>query len=174
MRKLLRYLRPYWGWVLLAPMAMALEVSMDLMQPALMSRIIDDGISVGDQRAIAGIGARMLLFAMLGVLGGCGCTYFSSRAALNFGIDLRKALFESVLGLSFADTDRFTAGSLVTRTVNDVRVLQHVVIMVTRSLVRAPLMLVGSVILVCMTDARISLPLLAAAPVLAAPTTSTP
>ena len=56
MRKLLRYLRPYWGWVLLAPMAMALEVSMDLMQPALMSRIIDDGISVGDQRAIAGIG----------------------------------------------------------------------------------------------------------------------
>ena len=168
MRKLLRYLRPYWGWVLLAPMAMALEVSMDLMQPALMSRIIDDGISVGDQRAIAGIGARMLLFAMLGVLGGCGCTYFSSRAALNFGIDLRKALFESVLGLSFADTDRFTAGSLVTRTVNDVRVLQHVVIMVTRSLVRAPLMLVGSVVLVCMTDARISLPILAAAPVLAA------
>ena len=70
MIKLLRYLRPYWGWVLLAPLAMALEVSMDLMQPALMSRIIDDGISAGDQRAIAAIGARMLVYAFLGLLGG--------------------------------------------------------------------------------------------------------
>ena len=168
MLKLLRYLRPYWGWCVLAPLAMALEVSMDLLQPALMSRIIDDGIASGDQAAIVATGFRMIGFALLGLLGGCGCTYFSSRAALNFGIGLRKALFANVLRLSFAETDRFTAGSLVTRTVNDVRVMQFVVIMLTRSLVRAPLTLAGSIVLVCVTDARISLPILAAAPVLAA------
>ena len=168
MVKLLRYLRPYWGWFILAPLAMMLEVSMDLMQPALMSRIIDEGVSAGDQSAIVATGVRMIGYALLGLLGGCGCTYFSSRAALNFGIDLRKALFTSVLRLPFAETDRFTAGSLVTRTVNDVRVMQFVVIMVTRSLVRAPLTLAGSIVLVCVTDARISLPILAAAPILAA------
>ncbi len=167
MLKLLRYLRPYWFWVLLAPLAMALEVRMDLYQPELMSRIIDDGISAGDTAAILAIGWRMLLFAFLGLLGGFACTYCSSRAALNFGIDLRKALFGRVLGLSFADADRFTTGSLVTRTVNDVRVMQSVVIMATRMLIRAPLLLVGSIVLVCVTDARVALPILAAAPVLA-------
>ena len=167
MLKLLRYLRPYWFWVLLAPLAMALEVRMDLYQPELMSRIIDDGISAGDTAAILAIGWRMLLFAFLGLLGGFACTYCSSRAALNFGIDLRQALFRRVLGLSFADADRFTTGSLVTRTVNDVRVMQSVVIMATRMLVRAPLMLVGSIVLVCVTDARVALPILAAAPILA-------
>ena len=167
MLKLLRYLRPYWFWVLLAPLAMALEVRMDLYQPELMSRIIDHGISAGDTAAILAIGWRMLLFAFLGLLGGFACTYCSSRAALNFGIDLRQALFRRVLGLSFADADRFTTGSLVTRTVNDVRVMQSVVIMATRMLVRAPLMLVGSIVLVCVTDARVALPILAAAPVLA-------
>ena len=167
MLKLLRYLRPYWFWVLLAPLAMALEVRMDLYQPELMSRIIDDGISAGDTAAILAIGWRMLFFAFLGLLGGFACTYCSSRAALNFGIDLRQALFRRVLGLSFADADRFTTGSLVTRTVNDVRVMQSVVIMATRMLVRAPLMLVGSIVLVCVTDARVALPILAAAPILA-------
>ena len=167
MLKLLRYLRPYWFWVLLAPLAMALEVRMDLYQPELMSRIIDHGIAAGDTAAILAIGWRMLLFAFLGLLGGFACTYCSSRAALNFGIDLRKALFGRVLGLSFADADRFTTGSLVTRTVNDVRVMQSVVIMATRMLIRAPLLLVGSIVLVCVTDARVALPILAAAPVLA-------
>ena len=140
---------------------------MDLMQPAMMSRIIDEGIQAGDQAAILAVGGRMVLFALLGLLGGCACTYCSARAALNFGIDLRKALFGRVLGLSFADSDRFTTGSLVTRTVNDVRVMQSVVVMITRFLVRAPLMLVGSIVLVCITDARVSLPILAAAPILA-------
>ncbi len=168
MLRLLRHLKPYWFWVLLAPLAMAVEVRMDLYQPELMSHIIDDGISAGDTAAILAVGWRMLLYAALGLLGGCACTFFSARAALNFGIDLRTLLFRKVQRLSFAETDRFTAGSLVTRIVGDVRTMQFVVVMITRMLIRAPLMLVGSVYLVCTTDARVSLPILAAAPVLAA------
>ena len=168
MLRLLRHLRPYWLWVLLAPLAMALEVRMDLYQPELMSKIIDDGISAGDTAAILAIGWRMILYAVLGLLGGCACTYCSARAALNFGNDLRTALFCKAQGFSFAETDRFTTGSLVTRIVGDVRTMQTVVVMITRMLIRAPLMLVGSVYLVCTTDARVSLPILAAAPILAA------
>ena len=167
MRKLLRYLRPYRFWVLLAPLAMVVEVRMDLFQPELMSRIIDEGISAGDTAAILAVGWRMILYAAIGLLGGCACTFFSSKAALNFGIDLRTALFQKVQRFSFAETDRFTAGSLVTRIVGDVRTMQFVVIMVTRMLIRAPLTLIGSVYLVCVTDARVSLPILAAAPILA-------
>lgn len=167
MLKLFRFLRPYWFWVALAPLAMALEVRMNLYQPQLASQIIDQGISAGDTSLIFSTGWRMLLFAALGLLGGCACTYFSSKAALNFGIDLRTHLFRKVQSLSFAETDHFTAGSLVTRIVGDVRTLQFVVVMITRMLIRAPLTLIGSIYLVLTTDPNVSLPILAAAPILA-------
>lgn len=153
--------------LLLAPIFMILEVSMDLLQPALMSKIIDEGISNGNPQIVVAYGGRMLLFALLGLLGGVGCTYFSSRAALNFAIDLRLALFDRIQGFSTAETEHFTAGSLVTRIVNDVRVMQQVVIMITRMLIRSPFMLVGSIILVLVTDPKMSVPILLAAPILA-------
>lgn len=153
--------------LLLAPLFMILEVSMDLLQPALMSKIIDEGIANGKPQIVVAYGGRMLLFALLGLLGGVGCTYFSSRAALNFAIDLRLALFDRIQGFSTAETEHFTAGSLVTRIVNDVRVMQQVVIMITRMLIRSPFMLIGSIILVLVTDPKMSVPILLAAPILA-------
>ena len=159
-------LKPYWVWLLLAPLSMVLEVSMDLMQPALMSRIVDRGLSTGDIPAIHGYGMKMILCAVLGLIGGCACTFFSSRAALAFGDDLRRTLFRQVQHFSFAETDKFTAGSLVTRLTSDVNVMQQVVIMITRMLIRSPLLLIGSIILVCTTRARLAVPLLLAAPVL--------
>lgn len=140
---------------------------MDLLQPALMSKIIDEGIANGKPQIVVAYGGRMLLFALLGLLGGVGCTYFSSRAALNFAIDLRLALFDRIQGFSTAETEHFTAGSLVTRIVNDVRVMQQVVIMITRMLIRSPFMLIGSIILVLVTDPKMSVPILLAAPILA-------
>lgn len=140
---------------------------MDLMQPALMSQIIDEGIANGNSQAVVENGSKMLLFALLGLLGGVGCTYFSSRAALNFAIDLRLALFDRIQSFSTAETEHFTAGSLVTRIVNDVRVMQHIVIMITRMFIRAPLTLIGSIVLVLVTDPKMSVPILLASPILA-------
>lgn len=140
---------------------------MDLMQPALMSQIIDEGIANGNSQAVVENGSKMLLFALLGLLGGVGCTYFSSRAALNFAIDLRLALFDRIQSFSTAETEHFTAGSLVTRIVNDVRVMQHIVIMITRMFIRAPLTLIGSIVLVLVTDPKMSIPILLASPILA-------
>ena len=166
MRRFARLLRPHWIWLVLAPAAMTLEVSMDLMQPKLMSRIVDEGVAAGDQAALWHYGLRMLLYAGIGLLGGYGCALFSSRAALGFGDDLRRRLFRHIQQFSFAETDRFTTGSLVTRLTNDVNVMQHVVIMITRMLIRSPLLLLGSVYLVLTTNPRIAVPLLLAAPVL--------
>ena len=140
---------------------------MDLMQPALMSQIIDEGIANGNSQAVVENGSKMLLFALLGLLGGVGCTYFSSRAALNFAIDLRLALFDRIQSFSTAETEHFTAGSLVTRIVYDVRVMQHIVIMITRMFIRAPLTLIGSIVLVLVTDPKMSVPILLASPILA-------
>ncbi len=166
MTKIFSLLKPYWAWLILAPLAMTLEVSMDLMQPALMSRIIDRGIATGSQQAITEYGGKMLLCAFFGLIGGFGCTFFSSRAALSFGNDLRRLLFRHIQSFSFAETDKFTTGSLVTRLTNDVQVMQYVVIMFTRMLIRSPLLLVGSVVLVITTNPKIAIPLLLAAPVL--------
>lgn len=167
MLKIFRFLSPYKLLLILAPLCMVLEVAMDLLQPALMSNIIDEGIRNGNPQIVVQYGGKMLLFAFIGLLGGIGCTYFSSRAALNFATDLRLALFDRIQSFSTAETDHFTAGSLVTRIVNDVRVLQHVVIMITRMFIRAPFTLIGSIVLVLVTDPKMSVPILLAAPILA-------
>jgi len=166
-RPLFRFLKRHWFWLALAPGAMLLETAMDLMQPALMSDIVDVGVRELRPEVVRATGWRMLLCACLGAIGGMACTYVSSRAATGFGNDLRKALFARVQRFSFAQTDRFTAGSLTTRLTNDVMTMQFVVVMLTRMLLRSPFLLVGSVVLVLRTDWRLALPLVLSAPLLA-------
>ena len=168
MRRYLKLLKPQAGWLIAAPILMGVEIAMDLMQPTLMSRIVDEGVTLGNQEAIRGYGYRMLLCACIGLVAGYASSLCSSRAALAFGCDLRRRLFRHIQRLSFAETDRFTTGSLVTRLTSDVNIMQHGLIMVTRMLFRSPMVLLGSVYLVLATNPRIALPLLAAAPVLSA------
>lgn len=166
-RPLFRFLRPYRHWIALAPVAMGIEAAMDLAQPAFMKRIVDEGVSAGRLDVIRDAGWTMLLLALVGSLGGLLCTFVSTRAATGVGNDLRKALFSRVQRLSFAQTDRFTAGSLATRLTNDVTTVQFTVVAATRMMLRAPFLLFGSIALVLLTDWRLSLPLVLSAPVLA-------
>lgn len=164
--KLFHYLKPYWHWVLLAPFAMFLEAYMDLLQPALMKRIVDDGVMASDQALVFRTGLQMLCYALLGACGGCLCTYFSSKAAMGFGNDVRKALFYRIQQLAFEQTDRFTAGSLTVRLTSDIGTLQFLVISLTRMLLRSPFLLIGSIVFVIRTDWHLALPLLLSAPLL--------
>ena len=166
-RPLLRFLRPYRGWIALAPVAMGIEAAMDLAQPAFMKRIVDEGVRGGNLAVIRNAGWWMLCFALLGSLGGLLCTYVSTRAATGIGNDLRKTLFSRVERLSFAQTDRFTAGSLTTRLTNDITTVQFVVVAITRMMLRGPFLLLGSIALVLLTDWRLALPLVLSAPLLA-------
>lgn len=166
MKKLFKYLKPYMLPTLLAPLFMLLEVAMDLMQPALMSRVIDVGVANADKAYIVRTCILMFVCALLGVTGGLGNMYFSTRAGYGFARDLRSDLYRRIQSFSFSDIDRFKTGSLVTRTTNDVTQIQNAFTTCIRMLVRAPFLCIGGVVMVLVLNAKLSLVVLAAIPFL--------
>ncbi len=168
MKKLFKYLKPYMLPTLLAPLFMLLEVAMDLMQPALMSRVIDVGVANADKTYIVRTCILMFVCALLGVVGGLGNMYFSTRAGYGFARDLRSDLYRRIQSFSFSDIDRFKTGSLVTRTTNDVTQIQNAFTTCIRMLVRSPFLCIGGVVMVLVLNAKLSLVVLAAIPFLTA------
>ncbi|CAM4345620.1 ABC transporter ATP-binding protein [Paenibacillus tarimensis] len=166
MGRLAVYLKPYRAAVLLAPLLMILEVCMDLLQPRLMASIVNNGIMEGDLSAIWKTGMLMIGAAIIGLIGGFGCTVYSSKAALGFGADLRLSLFRKVQTYSFDNLDRFSAGSLVTRLTGDVVQLQNMVQMSLRMFVRDISLTVGSIVMMFMLNARLALILVIIVPLL--------
>jgi ATP-binding cassette, subfamily B, multidrug efflux pump len=156
-RRLFRYLRPYWHWAVLAPLLMALEVAMDLMQPRMIQRMVDQGITPLDMGVVRETALLMVLFALAGAVGGMGCTVFSVLAGQGFGADLRGVLFGKVQALSFGNLDRLETGRLITRLTSDVTQMQEMVMMLLRIMVRSPLLLIGSLIMGILTSPRLSL-----------------
>jgi ATP-binding cassette subfamily B protein len=137
---------------------------MELVQPRFMARIIDKGIAQGDLRCIWITSLIMLGTTAVGMIGGVGCTIFSSMAAQYFGTDLREALFKKVLGLSFAETDRFSTASMITRLTQDVQQVQQMIGMALRMLVRQPFMLVGGISMAMHIHPKLALILLVLIP----------
>ncbi len=164
-RRLIPYLRPYWGGVILAPLLMLLEVSMDLMQPRLLQYLIDDGLAQNAPEVVRLAGGAMLLAALIGLAGGLGCGVYAVRVGQCFGADLRAALFARVQSLSCASLDRLEAGSVITRLTNDVGQLQEAVMLLLRAMIRAPLLLVGSLLMAALESPELSLILVALLPV---------
>jgi ATP-binding cassette subfamily B protein len=144
---------------------MALEVAMDLMQPRLIERIVDDGIARGDMGVVASTGLWMLGLALIGLIGGVGCAVYAILAGQYFGADLRGTLFRKVQALSFGNLDRLETGKLITRLTNDVTQVQEVVMMMLRIMVRVPLLLVGSLIMAILTSPHLALLFLVLIPV---------
>ncbi|TMV48214.1 ABC transporter ATP-binding protein [Paenibacillus mesophilus] len=160
------YLKPYWLPVLLAPLLMLVEVFMDLLQPKLMADIVNNGVMTGDLAYIRQTGLLMLGVAIVGLIGGIGCTVFSSIASQHFGADLRQDVFGKVQSFSFRNLDRFKTGSLVTRLTNDVVQMQNLVQMTLRILVRSPFLAIGSCIMAFVLSPRLAIILVVAMPVL--------
>ena len=155
--KLSKFLKPYWRWAVLAPLLMVLEVAMDLMQPRLVQRVVDEGIARLDMSIVINTGLLMMGLAIVGAVGGFGCTVFATLAAQGFGADLRHTLFRQVQSFSFGNLDDLETGQLVTRLTNDVIQVQQVVAMLLRIMVRAPLMLVGSLLMAILTSPKLAL-----------------
>lgn len=144
MFKLLKYLKgPAIFYAILAPILMLLEVAMDLTLPTMLSNIVDIGIANSDINYVLTAGAKMILFAFLGLIGGVGCSIFSTIAAVNLGQNLRDGLFAKIQSLSFLELDHFKTSSLITRLTNDITQVQTMVMMGLRILVRAPLLCIG-------------------------------
>ncbi|KAF2959467.1 ABC transporter ATP-binding protein [Thermotoga sp. 38H-to] len=156
MKTLARYLKPYWLFAVLAPLFMVVEVICDLSQPTLLARIVDEGIARGDFSLVLKTGILMLIVALIGAVGGIGCTVFASYASQNFGADLRQDLFRKVLSFSISNVNRFHTSSLITRLTNDVTQLQNLVMMLLRIVVRAPLLFVGGIVMAVSINAKLS------------------
>lgn len=168
MRKLAKYIKPYWWAALLAPLLMVLEVAMDLLQPQFMASIIDEGVKVGDLGHIQRAGLWMVITTVIGLVGGVGCTIFASIASQRFGADVRSDLFRHVQKLSFRSLEHLSTGSLITRLTNDVTQVQTFVQMLLRILVRAPLLLIGSFIMAFVINMQLALILVVVTPLLLA------
>jgi len=158
---LIRFLKPYRVSAVLAPLFMLLEVTMDLMQPRMVQRIVDDGIARMDLNVVLQTGLLMLGLALIGVVGGVGCGIFAETAGVGLAADLRQFLFRKVQNFSFANLDQLDTGQLITRLTNDVTQVQEAVTIMLRILVRSPLLLVGSVIMAIVTSPKLAfLPLI--------------
>lgn len=165
-KRMLAYLKPYWLPTLLAPIFMVIEVAMDLAQPRFLQSIVDVGIATNDQSFVLRTGLTMILVALIGTVGGIGCTIFSTLAAVKFGTDVRSDMFKKIQELSFGNMNRLGTGGLITRLTNDVDQVQEAVMMALRILVRAPLLTIGSLIMAIITSPRLSLLLLIIGPLL--------
>ncbi len=154
---MLKYLKKYWIYCLLAPLFMLGELTMDLLQPDMMATIVDEGVLGGNLQVILQEGLRMMLLVLFGGTSGVLCGVFATFAALRFGNDIRKDLFARVMDFSFEQTDRFTTGSLITRITNDVTQMEQLVMMLVRSLVRCSVMFVGGIIMLYRQSPRFAL-----------------
>lgn len=153
--QLLRFLKPYRFWALIAPVLMMLEVAMDLMQPRMIARIVDEGIAQLNLPLVYQTGGLMIGLALIGALGGMSNGFFAVRAVQGFAADLREALFRKVQELSFANLEELEIGQLVTRLTNDVTQVQQAIYMTLRMMIRAPLLLIGSLIMAIITSPQL-------------------
>ena len=149
-----------------APILIILEVICELLLPLVMAEIVDTAIPSGDVQYIFQMGAIMLLLAGISMVCGVLASKYAAYASQGFGGNLRQCLFDKVQEFSFADIDRFSSASLITRMTNDVNAMTMMLAMGLRMLVRAPVMLVAAVIISVTLNARLAVILLVVIPVM--------
>lgn len=148
MRKVLKFLAPYWYIAIFAPIFMIIEVTADLLQPRFLSTIVTDGIEKGDMNVIYSTGIKMIIVVAIGFLGGVLSAVFASMASQYFGCSLREAAFNKVTSFSIEQTDKFSTGSLITRLTSDITAAQDFVSMSLRMVVRVLMQFCGGIFMI--------------------------
>ncbi|PIC85922.1 ABC transporter ATP-binding protein [Sporosarcina sp. P20a] len=167
MKTVFRYALPYKWPMFIATLLMLLELSVELIQPLLIGRIIDEGIMKEDLNTVLIWGSVMMALAFVALFSGVVNSYFAAHAAQSFGYDLRQALFQRVQTFSLAAFLRFPTSSLITRLTSDVTLAQNALFMGLRIMARAPLMVLGSLIMAFVVSPKLAVFLLIGAPFLA-------
>lgn len=151
----------------MAPLAMVVEVAMDLLQPTLMAHIIDQGVLTGNSHVVWTTAGLMILAAFAGLAGGALCSIWALEAATSLAADLRDRVFAKILGLSPQEWTRFGPASLINRCTNDVLQVQNMVAFLLRGMVRVPLLLLGSMVMAAILSPKLSLLFLVVIPLVA-------
>ncbi len=156
MKKWLKYVKPYKKYFVLGPLCMIVEIIGEIFMPFGMSRIINEITTDRSVLYIASISLFMILSAFLMMAGGVGGAYFGAKAAVNFATDLRSDVYGKIQSFSFSNIDKFSTGSLITRTTNDITQLQNFVNMLLRMFLRAPGMMIGAIVMAILLQPRLA------------------
>ena len=166
MKKYFPFFSKYKRALILAPLLVIIDVVCEIVQPELMSKIVDQGVNQKNLEYILHTGGIMVILSIVAIAANIGNIYFSSRASVGFAAELRKGLFNKIQEFSFSNLDKLSSASLVTRVTNDVNILQEVIMMSLRLLIRAPLMLLFAVVIAVRINASLASVIAVAIPVL--------
>lgn len=167
MKKWMKYVKPYLLYFILGPLCMIIEVIGEVLMPLYLAEVINGAVygTLTTEGSLLAM-VKMIGTAILMMIGGVGGSYFGAKASVNFAADLRADLFRKVQGYSFANIDKFSTGSLVTRLTNDVTQLQNFVNMMLRMMLRSPGMLIGGVIMAIRLSPSLSIVMAVTIPLL--------
>lgn len=166
LRMIRQHLKGYGRQAAAGPVFMVLEVVCEMLMPLMMAAIVDKAIPAGDTAYIFWMGGGMVLLALLSMFCGIMGAKLGINASQGFGANLRLALFEKIQTFSFADIDRFSSASLITRTTNDVNNMTMMLTMGLRIMVRAPVMLITALLIAVTMNAQLALVLVVVIPVM--------
>ena len=166
-KKVLSCVGNYKKYAILTPVTIIGEVVMEVLIPTVMALIIDNGIRQGDIGYVVKMGLVMMLMAAVSLCFGAISGRFAAVAGMGFSKNLRSRLFRKVQSFSFANVDKFSTASLVTRLTTDVTNTQNAFMMVIRMAFRAPIMLIFAIIMTVKINAKLSLVFVCIVPVLA-------
>lgn len=166
MKKLFRYLLPYKYATIIALSLTGFELAVELIQPVLMAKIIDEGITSGNMNLVYLWGGILLALSFIAFAAGIVNSFYSSRVGQGVGHDLRKDLFEKIQQFSFKDFQEFPTSSLITRLTNDVTQIQNFIFMSLRIALRAPLFIIGGMIMAFTVNVKLAMILFISVPIL--------
>lgn len=166
MKKILSHLKPYRLHMIVAWSLMLIELAVELMLPFFLGKMIDEGIVTQNMDTVIKWGVLMLVLAAFSFIAGMLNSFYSAYVTFHYGYDIRQRLFEKVQSFSFKNLHHFPTSGLITRFTNDVRMVQNGIFMGLRIMLRAPLLVIGGVLMAFLVNWQISLVFLISVPVL--------
>ena len=166
LKKLLSCVGEYKKYAILTPIVMLGEVAMEVLIPLVMAFMVDNGINGNDTGYTVKMGLLMVLMAFFSLACGALGGKFAAQAGMGFAKNVRKKLFDKVQDFSFANVDKFSTASLVTRLTTDVTNVQNTFMMIIRMAVRSPFMFIFALIMAISINAKLATVFLIAIPVL--------
>lgn len=166
MKKLLPYLNGYKREAISAPLFKIIEAIFELMVPYVVAAIVDKAIPSGSRGAVAGYCGILVLLGAVGLASTLAAQYFSAKSAVGFSSNLRKALYDHIQSLGFADLDKLGTSTLITRLTSDINQVQTGLNLTLRLLMRSPFIVFGAMIMAFTIDAKAALIFVAVIPVL--------
>ena len=148
MNRWLKYVKPYKLYFILGPICMLVEVAGEVIMPMFLGKIINAGIyGTLTPSGSVGYALLMVLTALMMMAGGVGGAYFGAKASVNYASDVRRDVYSKVQKFSFANIDKFSTASLVTRLTNDITQIQNFINMLLRMCMRSPGIFIGALLM---------------------------